>query len=548
MTKKYNILVPDDLHINQRNFTSFFKFVEKSGASVKFVKGRRDWISLFGNYEEKSHELNEFARILSHLDQETLFNYSIKGVNLFKISRAEILSKVIVGPSWFNEPLPLKSEEIFHKMLMLNKQVLMQCLAAAWEWLDFWSKFLADEKEFTHCCVFSGSLIYQRSLVELLRYTPTKVLHMESFFTGNDYYCEEKYGPIANNCDIRHQAVFESLSPAMLANDLDRDRMKAINKVVLAKNKNVVQPDFGEDVIFSLPGKVVAVLGQVVNDFSLLEYKNLGISSISFYKEIILGLVRGGFNVVFKSHPWEERKTNIEKSLTKDVLNDYVAGFSPEERERIKIVDHYPIDRLFSMSSFVVGLNSQSLIEAAFHGLKPVQFGNAFFGGKGFTSDYSFTSCKRFLADIDSGCVSGSLNLDEFAAFEEFLRRLMQGQLVSVHDSGVARLNSIFEANPTIGLAKNTSKTVGSRADDSQSLEKSSKNIAIESQNIEEKSIPVKDYPSEVMTLGNAVGDLGKTSSVRRKLRKFMLNPRKFCADSHVVPIRALRHFFPAKS
>lgn len=548
MTKKYSILVPDDLHINQRNFTSFFKFVEKSGASVKFVKGRRDWISLFGNYETKSQELNEFARVLSHLDRETLFNYSVKGVNLFKISRAEILSKVIVGSSWFNEPLPSKSEEIFHKMLLLNKQVLMQCLAAAWGWLDFWSKFLADEKEFTHCCVFSGSLIYQRSLVELLRYTPTKVLHMESFFTGNDYYCEEKYEPIANNCDIRHQAVFESLAPTVQGNDLDKDRMKAINKVVLAKNKNVVQPDFGEEVVFPLPGKVVTVLGQVVNDFSLLEYKGVGLSSISFYKEIIITLIRGGFNVVFKSHPWEEKKTNIEKSLTKEVLSDYFSGFSSEEKKRIKMVDHYPIDRLFSISSFVVGLNSQSLIEAAFHGLKPVQFGNAFFGRRGFTSDYCLNSCDRFLADINAGRISGSLDLDEFVIFEEFLRRLMQGQLVSVHDSGVARLSSIFESSTTIGLAKNVSKVVESRADGSLSPEGINKNIAVEKKNIDVKSIVLKGQSSEVVALINDAGDFKRDGSVRRKLRKFMLNPRKFCADSHVVPIRALRHFFPAKS
>lgn len=548
MTKKYSILIPDDLHINQRNFTSFFKFIEKSGASVKFVKGRRDWISLFGNYETKSQELNEFARVLSHLDQETLFNYSIKGVNLFKISRAEILSKVIVGPSWFNEPLPSESEQVFKKMLLLNKQVLMQCLAAAWGWLDFWSKFLADEKEFTHCCVFSGSLIYQRSLVELLRYTPTKVLHMESFFTGNDYYCEEKYGPIANNCDIRHQAVFESLAPKLMENELDRERMKAINKVVLAKNKNVVQPDFGEEIEFSLPGKVVTVLGQVVNDFSLLEYKNVGLSSISFYKEIIETLIRGGYNVVFKSHPWEEKKTNVEKSLTKDVLNDFFAVFPIQERERIKIVDHYPIEKLFSMSKFVVGLNSQSLIEAAFHGLKPVQFGNAFFGQKGFTSDYSLTSCENFLKDVDSGRISGSLNLDEFVIFEDFLRRLMQGQLVSIHDSGVTRLNSIFEASQIIGLAKNISKTASARVDDGVVVEKVNENITVENVSGEEKTTVFKEPLAGNVVLMNDVGSLGRDGSVRRKLRKFMLNPRKFCADSHVVPVRALRHFFPAKS
>lgn len=294
MSKKYNILVPDDLHLNQRNFPSFHKFITKTGSSIKFVKDRKDWVALYGNYESKVSELNEKARVLACLPADTLFNYNVRGVNLFKISRAETLSKVAVEPEWYDVAYPESSRDIFDKLLINNKPVLMLCLAAAWDWLDFWSKILADEKAFTHCCVFSGSLIYQRSLIELLRYTPTKVMVMESLFTGNDYYCEEKYGPIANNCEIRHKAVYESLAVELSANDMDKERMKAINKIILAKNKNVEQPNFGEDIRFPHSGKTVAILGQVVNDFSLLEHKNRGLASIAFYKEFIAALVRGG--------------------------------------------------------------------------------------------------------------------------------------------------------------------------------------------------------------------------------------------------------------
>ncbi|MPS87686.1 MAG: capsule biosynthesis protein [Comamonas sp.] len=535
MSKKYNILVPDDLHLNQRNFPSFHKFITKTGSSVKFIKDRKDWVALYGNYESKVSELNEKARVLACLPADTLFNYNVRGVNLFKISRAETLSKVAVEPEWYDVAYPESSRGIFDKLLINNKPVLMLCLAAAWDWLDFWSKTLADEKLFTHCCVFSGSLIYQRSLIELLRYTPTKVMVMESLFTGNDYYCEEKYGPIANNCEIRHKAVYESLAVELSANDMDKERVKAINKVILAKNKNVEQPDFGEEITFPYSGKIVTILGQVVNDFSLLEYRNTGLASISFYKDLIGELVKSGFNVVFKSHPWEEKKTNIKTSLTRDILLKYISDLPEVEKCRIKIVDHYPIEKLFANSDFVAGLNSQSLIEAAFNGLKPLQFGNAFFGGKGFTGDYPLTGCKDCVDDILAGNINGTLNFSEYKNFETFLCRLMQGQLVSVHDSGVSKIESIFLSPATIGVAKKSSP----KNDVPPKVEDVPKKVNGPSALVVANKVQIKSSPAKEE---NSRKD--NISAKNRKFKKFIANPRKFFADSKSPLARSIRHLF----
>lgn len=530
MSNKYKILVPDDLHLNQRNFPSFYKFVEKSSSSIKFIKDRRDWVALYGNYESKVSELNEKSRVLACLPADTLFNYNVRGVNLFKVSRAEILSKVSVEPEWYETPYPDTLRGIFDKLLQNNKPVLMLCLAAAWDWLDFWSKTLADEHAFTHCCIFSGSLIYQRSLIEMLRYTPTKVMLMESFFTGNDYYCEEKYGPIANNCEIRHKAIYESLDFEISDNEKDKERVKAINKIILAKNKNVQQPESGEDIIFQNSGKIVVVLGQVINDFSLLEYNNAGLASISFYKELIGELVRSGFNVIFKSHPWEEKKVNIKKSLTRDILLNYIEGLSELEKSRIKIVDHYPIEKIFEISDFVAGLNSQTLIEAAFNGLKPFQFGNAFFGGKGFTGDYPLTGCKDFVKDISSGGVNGVMNFLEYKNFETFLCRLLQGQLVSVHDSGVSKLDSIFFSPTTIALVKKsvTKTNIVTKVADVKAVK--NKSLA-----------PALPHKTEKIMPSVKKDDV---SAKNRKIKKLIDNPRKFFADSKYSLVRSVRHLF----
>ncbi|WP_084455324.1 capsular polysaccharide export protein, LipB/KpsS family [Comamonas composti] len=541
MAKKYSILIPDDLHINQRNFPSFYKFIEKSGSSVRFIKERRDWITLYGNYESKSADLNERTRVLSHLSPDILFKYSIRGVNLFKVSRAEALSRVACQEEWYSSSYPQTRQDIFLKILEENKPILMQCMAAAWDWIDFWGKTLLDEKPFTHCCVFSGSLIYQRSLIEILRYTPTKVMVMESLFTGNDYYCEEKYEPIANNCDIRHQAVFKSLSSDLNANEMDKDRMKAINKVILAKNKNVEQPTSGEEIIFIYPGEVVTIFGQVINDFSLLEYKNIGLSSIHFYKDIILEIINNNMNVVFKSHPWEEKKVNVNSKLTLNILNEFIKNLPEEKQARVKIIDNYPIEKLFSISNCVVGLNSQSLIEAAFNGLKVAQFGNAFFGKKGFTHDYDPHSYKKFVADLSSKKISGMLHLDEYRLFEEFLRRLLQGQLVSIHDSGVAKLDAIFSSPTTIGLSKKISPAIKSNPISSPP------NTVAKPFTPEVKDI--KDIKEKLTVINEKanippISTLEKKSTFHKKIKKMITHPRKFFADSKNSSIRALRHFF----
>ncbi|MDK4673330.1 capsule biosynthesis protein, partial [Kingella kingae] len=92
------------------------------------------------------------------------------------------------------------------------------------------------------------------------------------------------------------------------------------NKMILMKNKNVQQPTDSAAFVFKYKKPVVTIIGQVVNDFSLLEVNGLGISSVQVYKELITKLVKPGFNVVLKTHPWEKQKINIKSSLTKEII------------------------------------------------------------------------------------------------------------------------------------------------------------------------------------------------------------------------------------
>lgn len=529
MQSKLNILLADDIHINVKNFASFHKFTKKQGATVKNINTRRDWVTAYGHYEPMA-SVRERARLLGKLAADELFAYQVKGVNLFNVARAEVMARVVAQPKWYGAHYPQTSRDIFDRLMEKNKQVLMLGLAAAWDWLDFWTQALADEKQFTHACIFSGSLIYQRTLMELLRFTPTKVIVMESFFTGNDYYCEEKYEPIANNTNLKHKTVFESLASDEPSNLLDRERIKALNKVLTMNNKNVQQPDTGEPLVFTNEGKIITIFGQVVNDFSLLEYRGKGLCSVPLYQELIHELASSGFNVVFKAHPWEEKKININRPLTRDAICDYVSTLPEALQQRIQVVDHYPMDKLFALSHAVAGLNSQSLIEAAFHGLKPIQFGDAFYGNKGFTHDFTPGQVSKVVSCLQQGTLSGTLSLSEYRCFEDFLVAALQRFLVSCHDSGLNRLAQVFEIRASIALLSGKASKVLAQTTPAKPVDAAVK--------------PVATPLARPQSVKSVVAEYDEPSPLERKLHKLRRNPRKFFADSHNGLVRILRHLF----
>ena len=167
--------------------------------------------------------------------------------------------------------------------------------------------------------------------------------------------------------------------------------------------------------------------------------------TIYFYKNALFKLAKAGFNVVVKTHPWEEKKNNIRYALTKSVLEEFVDTLPEDLQKHIRLVDHYSIKQLFNQTKWVIGLNSQGLIEAAFEGFKPAQFGNAFYGSKGFTHDYHFGQIDEFIDDIKNDRIENTMSLSEFDNFERFLTVLLQKHTVSIHDSGIINLQKISQ-------------------------------------------------------------------------------------------------------
>ena len=91
-----SILVADSLHINKKNFGSFFKFIEKIKAEIYFEDSHKDWISLYGVYDQKLDKLYGKIEILSKLTEDELWKFKINDITkkMLKVKIKKTIKKV----------------------------------------------------------------------------------------------------------------------------------------------------------------------------------------------------------------------------------------------------------------------------------------------------------------------------------------------------------------------------------------------------------------------------------------------------------------------
>ena len=449
------ILIPDDIHINKKNYNSIFEFVKHKHINLIFYNDFEHIKSLYGNYKEYKYLFSEEFNLLKKMDINELYEYKFYGKNIFGLAKSELLSLLISFDNWNNFNIPNDNFFIFKKAFNENKEELLLNLSASIFWLKYWKKIFNSNKKNLNksiALVFSGSLIYSKTFSFFLENTSVKVFKTEHFFTGYDFYFEEKYEHIANNSDIRFKNVYDMKFNELISkNNFIHDKKIAIKKIIEGKNKNVIQPENTFDEIFNNNKKNVLILGQVINDFSILESNLNYINSSAFYIELIENILKNtDYNIIFKAHPWENKKINLKKPLTKYIINNYLKKIDQKYLKRIIIVENYNLKALTDKSEFIVGLSSQSLLEAGFYSYKKVfQFGNAFFGHKGFTYDINIKDIKEFIKIIKSKNLDTKLNLLEYNLLIEFLTVLLQNHLLSNNSKyfhhNLKLLNKLFK-------------------------------------------------------------------------------------------------------
>lgn len=516
------ILFTDNLHIHSRGFKSLIDFISQEKIKVVRVEENENLKILYGNYSEHKVLLLKYYDILKQLSIEELYTKKVYGISLFLLARAEMLAYLMSQENWYTQDIASDDIFVFEKAYKENFEDLLLNLSAVMMWLEFWQEKLKSKnyKNIKLSILFSGSLIYQKTLMYLLQNTSIKVYVVEHFFTGHDYYLEEKYTHIANNSDIKFKNYYNKLRSEFTNSSEDEKVVwlrKAIKKFKSANNKNVVQPKQSSDIVFkSKEEKKILIIGQVVNDFSILETSLPNINSLAIYKNMIKLLLNStNYNIIFKAHPWEKSKANLKRSLTKEILTDYLRdNFSFEEQERFIILEDFNITQLINESDYIVGICSQGLLEASFLGKKVHQIGNAFFGEKGFTYDHQ--SEVDFVDMIKQNkVVNSQMTLSEYSVFLEFLAIMFEKHLVNNQEKNKRKLSEKLSLQYT--------STVKEKA----SVKKSFDNVEITTSNNPSLRKRFIEY-------------LVKIFSSDKKFKKFRSNQLSFFEDSHYLIVQIL--------
>lgn len=436
----------DSLHLHEKNFASLFAYFTSNNItpSVLITKeqSRFKLITAAGKYSRhlrQDRKIGVYMDLFMRCSSDELFTFTRYSIPLWDICRSELLCYLLTLDSWQKEIIVKDSLTIFEKAFVENYEDLLLNMAMAAFWLDEWYEQREEIFKNNFVCVFSGSSIYTRTIMALLRRGSTHCIVMESTFTGNDYLFEERYHPIANNSLIQYPAWRQKQRPKN-ADDpgfFEREVIKAKNKMLDMANKNVKQPSATVLPSFANPAPQVLIAGQVANDFSIIENGFPFVSTIPLYRELIESILdETDYNIVFKTHPWERKKVHISRSYTFEELTKFIDGLPDEQKSRILLIEDANIYNLIEGSQYFVTICSQSGIEAALRGLKPFTLGKTFYSGSGFT--LSFDNVETLVKALKTE--SGEMSLNEYRCFESFIVDFFQNTTVAQTPSGLSIL------------------------------------------------------------------------------------------------------------
>ncbi len=419
--RKLHFLNSDNYHIKPKNMASLFGFITEYGVSAVNAPGIPELERCFGDYREKGAVLEETFRHLVDLDREQLWNYTCLGKKLFPLVYRELLSFAIKYLTWPDEYIKNDLRFLFDFLYDNANADLLSNYAVGIIWLRHWQEYFRKRRNFTHCLIYSASDIKTATLLEFIRVYGAKPVILETFYTGEHYHMERLYESVPNRSELRFA-------------NLCRARLKE-GPVSLTERKNVARTCSKINSVFSrlnaasnteqlqldASKKTLLVLGQVYDDYSIINSGMDNVSSIGFYKRVIAKFMeQTDFNIIFKAHPWEREKLSSKHlKSTYEHIVEYCQNTFPDQMDRIAVVEKYPLSQLFRKADWVLAINSQSVLEAAFAGFKGIVFGNPFYGRKGFTWDcQDIDACVRGIKD---GGMHNKLTLEEFQKYEEFM-------------------------------------------------------------------------------------------------------------------------------
>jgi hypothetical protein len=440
--KRPRLLLPDACCFDRHRFPPLFDLAATGTIRLWIERSRAPWWRREGDYRALADKLAFHRRMLEGLAPAHLKAHRYRDIGVFACARSELLRLLL--PRWAATPAATCAAEAIDRagVSIRDREDLLLCMAAAQDWIDFWHATLAQEGPFSHAVVCRGSSIHGRTLLEVGQRQGLRMFVADRFPTTHDFYFEERATPISNRSLLADPDWYGRL--ALPPDAGRRERMRAEAQARLAPILPAVTArPAAEDMAaspFEGPTRGIAlVLGQAVNDLSLIETPLSELSAPVIYRRLIGGILeRTDFHVVFKADPDERRQPNIAGPLTLKLLGAWRDTLPAARRARLSIMETAPLGVLFSHADLIVSLSSPLIIDACQAGFKPVQLGRAFCGGKGFTHD--FAGAEAFLDALAADRVDGALSLDEYRKFEDFLARALLLHLVPEGKEGVGKI------------------------------------------------------------------------------------------------------------
>lgn len=473
------ILFADNFNFKEENFPSLFEYFKKSNTKFHFDDFNTDLKKSWGNYDNST--LNtELSPELEHYKNRFDF---------FDIAKDEFLSSLIINSNL------LSSEDIYDEEGVLDflkrkyPNNYERCKEVALYWVSYWFNLLKTKK-IDAVIVFGGNLIYAKALLKVAEFLSLKCFVVEHFYTGNDFYFENRYSPIPNNSYIRSKRFLENIAS---------DDFSFFSKINNQKNKNVKQPSYASIAV----DNYVLLLCQVPNDFSILSPWNKWKNTLYFYKRIIKEILeKTNKNVVVKVHPYERVK-NKGAFNTYDELESFISKLNSDDADRVFLVENFSLEGLINGCDFSVTINSQSGLDVVRLGKRLVCFGEPFYGRHGFTTDLTEVTELDFVLKKED---YDDLNFEKYNRF----------------------MSAVF--NHLIGLNESWKINESFRK---SSFDKNNYNISQKkNENIKIETLTKNDFPNK-----KAIAHVEKTLSInndrrKRLIRKFKNDPKRFFEDS----------------
>ncbi len=347
----------------------------------------------------------------------------------------------------------MNGEDFIKHAYQNHNSLLITSYALAIYWVDFWLSSISREK-YRYAIIFSGSSIATRALSKCCELMPTEPVLVESFFTGAHYYFENRYSPLPNKSDVR---FFRGST-----GNIDSAKWKLSSEYlscVSSRNKNVKQPI---DAISHLESNAYALIScQVINDYSLLNSNYPKLASAETYVLIIKEILdKTDLDVFVKIHPWEKVKLARETSLTEEVIRDFASDLPEDTRCRVKLIESENLSQLIEGCAAFITICSQSALEAAFLGKKPIVSNSAFYASKGFS--YEFSDPAAVVSHILSEEYCSEICLSEYDKFINFMNFCMHDSLIEekLTDASSQKLSRVLS-----GCISHRSKKVATKVE-----------------------------------------------------------------------------------